>query len=252
MAVTAGALSLVQKSPTSVQALSAAATAGTGPYTYQWYMSTTNAFTPGAGNILSGETALTLTKTGLLPGVAYYFKVVATDTGDSNLTSTSAQLTVTTVAQPNQNQFAPSVVAGILDLPFNFNTMAAQIDISQSGEVFPGQAMKIVDSAGGVPKLVKVTAEADKVFGFINYNIKNPSFLANMPCEISRSGNVMYMHATGAIGRGVDVCFDLTVAGGVRAAAGNTGDRIIGQSIDKASAAGQLIRVEISTVAGVV
>lgn len=246
MSVTAGALSLVYKTSDKVEASSAAATGGTGPYTYQWYMSTTTGFTPGAGNILTGQTALTLTETGLLPNTAYYFKVVATDTGDSNTTSTSSQLAVTTVSAQSQNQFAQSTIIGFVDMPFNFNTFSAQVDVSQTLEdVRPGDPLKMVNSAGGVPKLIKLAAATNIPWAIANYNIKNPSFPAGAPLEVSASGNVMWMVATAAISRQSKVCPVLTQSGGVVAATGSSALAIIGVALDKASAAGDLIRVQI-------
>lgn len=53
-------------------------TGTTGALTYQWYRSATPGFTPGAGNVLSGQTATTLTDTPPDASV-YYYKVVATD-----------------------------------------------------------------------------------------------------------------------------------------------------------------------------
>jgi hypothetical protein len=58
-----------------------AATAGTPPYTYQWYRSTTSGFTPGAGNILVGATGLVLTDVPPLSDTIYFYVCVATDSG---------------------------------------------------------------------------------------------------------------------------------------------------------------------------
>jgi hypothetical protein len=99
MALTAGALTKVAVYQNSVVVSSAVATGGTGPYTYQWYMSTSSGFTPGGGNILSGVTSLgPLTVSGLTANTTYYFKVVSTDTGNSNATIISSQLVVVPVA----------------------------------------------------------------------------------------------------------------------------------------------------------
>ena len=248
MAVTAGALSLVSVQPTSASLLSAAASGGTGPYTYQWYRSTTSGFSPGGGNILSGKTALSLSDTGLIPNTTYFYKVIATDTGDSNLTSTSAQLEVVTLPQTlSQNQFQQSPIVGMIDLRFPYNSVSVQIDSSQVGSLYAGAAVKMVDSAGGVPKVVGCEAADDEVLGFINYDVKTVAFSAGMPAEISMAGNVMFLMATGAIARGVEVSLDIATMGGVQSAAGNTGDTIVGWAYDKASAAGDLIRVFLKT-----
>lgn len=245
MAVTAGALSKVSSGETVASLSSAAATAGTGPYTYQWYRSTTSGFTPGVGNIISGATSLSLSDSGLSPATQYYYKVVATDTGAGNATSTSAQLAVaTTAASMSPNQFVQAPFLGMLDLRFNAQTMAAEIDSSEAGEIVAGQAVKIVDSAGGIPKVIKCAADSDEVFGFVNYDIKSKKYVALDKCEISQAGNVMYLQATGAIARGARVTLDVTSIGGVAELVGSSGDRIVGFALDKASG-GQLLRVKL-------
>lgn len=227
----------------AAQLSAAAASGGTGPYTYQWYRSTQSSFSPGGGNILAGETALTLDDSSLIPNTIYYYKIRVTDTGNSNATADSAELAVTTTNMTqSQNQFAQSPILGMLDLPYNFNTVAAQIHSSEQGTLYAGTPVKIVDEAGGVPKVVKVTAVDDEVFGFINYNIKNPSFIANSVCEISQAGNVMWLYATAAIGRGDQVAVGALFNG---VAPLSTNQNIVGFAYDKASNPGDLIRVKL-------
>lgn len=247
MSVTAGALSKVLIGQTTASLLSAAATAGTGPYTYQWYRSTITGFSPGAGNLISGATALALADSGLQPGTSYFYVVIATDTGAGNATSTSAQLEVDTIPGQSQNQFTVSAFLGMLDLRFNPSTISAQIDASQATALIAGMAVKIVDSAGGIPKVVGCAANSDQVFGFINYDIKSQQFLAGDKVEISQSGNVMFLVSVGAIARGVRVQLDLSYQGGVKTITGSSGANIVGYAVDKASAAGQLIRVRLSS-----
>lgn len=247
MTVTAGALTQLAVTDTTASLSSAAATAGTGPYTYQWYRSTTSGFTPGGGNIIAGATALTLDDTGLIPNTQYYYKVVATDTGASNATSTSAQLAVATAAPSmSPNSFAQSPYLGMIDLRFPYNSVSVQIDASQATALYAGSAVKMVDSADGVPKVVGCSAESDEVLGFINFDIKTVQFLAGAPAEISMAGNVMFLYATAAISRGAQVQLDLSTNGGVKTAA-DSGDCIVGWAYDKATAAGQLIRVFLKT-----
>lgn len=248
MSVTAGALSQVSVGPTTASLLSAVATAGTGPYTYQWYRSTTTGFTPGVGNIIAGATALALMDTGLIPNTAYFYKVVATDTGASNATSTSSQLAVTTAAPVlNPNQFAQSTTVGVIDLRFDYDTVAVQIDVSQATPMYAGQAVKIVDSADGIPKVIACAANTDDCFGFINFDIKNVTFVAGDNAEISQSGNVIYLYATNAIARGARVQLAVATVGGVAALVGSSGADVIGWAYDKAASAGTLIRVKLQT-----
>lgn len=245
MATTAGALTLVSVADTSAQLSSAVATGGTGPYTYQWYRSTTSGFSPAGGNLISGATALTLSDTGLIPNTQYYYKVVATDSGA--VTGTSAQLSVATIQpQLSQNQFIQTPFLGMLDQKFNYDTISAQVDVSQATALVPGQAVKMVDSADGIPKVIACAANADEVLGFIVFDIKSRVYAAGDRCELSLSGNVMYLYATGAIARGVQVQLDITTKGGVAAAVGSSGADIVGWAFDKA-AAGALFRVHVKT-----
>lgn len=244
MATTAGALSQVSVGSTTASLSSAVATAGTAPYTYQWYRSIVSGFTPGGGNIISGATSLTLNDTGLTPSTQYYYKVVATDSSATPVTGTSAQLAVsTTQAELQQNQFALSELVGTTDLRFNGDTISVQVDASQATALVAGEAVKVVDSADGVPKVVAISAITDEVFGFVNFDIKSKSFPAGSRCEISQAGNVMYLYATAAIARGARVYSALSTKGGVQPTVSTA--NYVGYAIDKASTAGQLIRVKL-------
>lgn len=246
MAVTAGTISLVQRTASTVKLAVTAATLGTGPYTYQWYRSQTTGFSPGGGNIIAGATALTLSDSGLIPNSTYFYKNVVTDTGDSNVTATAAQLAVVTLApSPNINQFAQSPLLGMLDLRLDYDTISAQVDSTQATPLYAGMAVKVVNNGGGVPKVVSCAADADNVFGFINYNIKNQIFLAGDALEISQAGNVMWMYASAAIVRGARVALNTASPGTVKPLAGSGGADIVGWAVDQATAYGQLIRVRV-------
>lgn len=244
MATTAGLLTQVSVTSTTANLSSAVATGGTAPYTYQWYRSTTSSFSPGAGNIIAGATSLTLADTGLIPNTLYYYKVVATDSG--SVAGTSAQLAVTTAAPVlNPNQFAQTPYVGTIDMRFDYDTISVMIDASQATALYAGSAVKMVDSADGVPKVVSCSANTDEVLGFINFDIKTVQFLAGAAAEISMSGNVIYLYATAAVARGAQLMVDLATQGGVITATG--GGKFIGWAFDKATAAGQLIRVKLVT-----
>lgn len=249
MAFVAGVLSQVAVFANSVQVQSTASTGGVGPITEAWYISTSSGFTPGVGNIVSGLSGLgPVTISGLIPNTQYYVKVVYTDTGNSNATVTSSQLAIATTAQVlNPNQFAQTPYLGMIDLRFDYDTVSAQIDVSQVGFLYAGAAVKIVDSADGTPKVVGCTANSDEVFGFINFDIKTVQYAAGSLCELSLSGNVMYLFSTGAISRGAQVTLDVTTQGGVAQAVPASGANLVGFAYDKAVAAGQLIRIKLNT-----
>lgn len=248
MSLTAGAITVGTLTPTTAQLTVAVATSGTAPYTYQWYRSTTTGFTPGGGNIISGATALTLSDSGLVPGTQYYYKNVVTDSASPAATATATQAgAATTLQTPGQNQFAMGAVLGMVDMPYNFNTHPVKIDATQSGTLYAGQGVKIVaNTVGGVLSVIGCTASTDECFGFLNYDVKNVGWVAGQAAEVSISGNVMYLYATGAITQGAQVQLDVTTIGGV-ATKGSAGADYVGWAYDGAAAAGALIRVYLTT-----
>lgn len=250
MALTAGTLSQVSVSANSVSVSSTAATGGTGPYTEAWYISTTSGFSPGSGNLVSGASGLAATITGLIPNTQYYVKVVYTDTGNSNVTVTSTQLALSTTAPVlNPNQFAQTQYLGTIDLRFDYNTVSAEIDVSQATPLYAGAAVKIVayTQPNAAPKVVGCAANSDNVFGFINFDIKTIAYNAGSLCELSCAGNVMYLYSTAAITQGSQVTLALSTMGGVAQATGSSGNTIVGFAYDGAAAAGVLMRVKLNT-----
>ncbi len=89
--LSAGSISFIANSTTAVTLSASDATGGSSPYSYQWYRSVTNGFTPGGGSLLSGKTSLSLADSGLTPGSTYYYVVRYTDATSS--TVDSAQFT---------------------------------------------------------------------------------------------------------------------------------------------------------------
>lgn len=246
MATTAGVISLVSVGQNSAVLSATAASGGSAPYTYQWHRSTTSGFSPSGGTAIAGATSLSLSDSGLIPNTQYYYKIVATDSGA--VSGTSAQLGVqTSVPVLSQNSFGQAPFLGQIDMRFDYNTVSVQIDATQVGTLYAGQAVKIVDSADGIPKVVACSANSDDCFGFINYDIKSAGYVAGSRAEISQAGNVIYLYATTAIARGAQVQLDLSTAGGVAAKVGSSGADLVGYAFDKAPAAGALIRVRISS-----
>jgi Protein of unknown function (DUF4054) len=113
MAFTAGVITQQLVGPVTASLISAPASGGTGPYTYQWYRSVsappTGPFVPSALNILVGETALTLLDTSLIPNTVYYYILVATDTGNASVTVNSFMLGLLTAQQGQTSYTNPSV-----------------------------------------------------------------------------------------------------------------------------------------------
>lgn len=247
MAITAGTVSVQSVGPDFAKLLATAVTGAVGPTTYQWYRDTTSGFTIGAGYLLAGKTALQLNDTGLIPNTTYYYKLVATDTGAGNATVTYPTATAVTAAPGfQQNQFQQATMLGMVDLRYNINTVAVQIDASQATPLQFGAAVKMVDSAGGIPKVVGITADTDEVYGYLNYDGKQQSFAAGALAEMSSGGNAIYLYAATAIGRGKQVTSNILTPGGVSQATASSGKAITGWAYDKATAPGQLIRIMLT------
>lgn len=248
MSLTAGVISQSGVTGSSISVASTAASGGTGPYTEAYYISTTTGFSPGAGNIVAGASGLAATISGLTPNTQYYVKVVYTDVGAS-ATITSNQLSsVTSAGTLSQNQFTQSPIAGVIDLRFDYDTVSAQIDVSQATPLYAGAAVKLVPgtSPNSAPKVIGCAANTDGVFGFINFDVKSVSFVAGSLCELSQAGNVIYLYSTGAIQQGHQVTLDLSTMGGVAQSVGSSGNNIVGWAYDGAAAQGVLIRVKLS------
>lgn len=243
MTVTAGSLSQVSVAANTLTVSSSAATGGVAPVTYQWYRSTTSGFTPGAGNSVSGATALTLNDSGLIPNTKYYYEIVATDSTAS--TASSSQIAISTT-QPvlSQNSLSQQQFVGVVDMTVgSTNIIAAQIDTSAGTNVYtPGQFVKAVaNTSGGILKVIGISSKSDSAFGAIRFNVKDLSYGAGQNCEVAMFGTVMWFYATGAITQMTEVCVDPTTQGGVQAT-GNTAT-YVGMALDGAAAAGALIRV---------
>lgn len=247
MTITAGAVTTTSVTANSVQLSVAAATGGTAPYTYQWYRGTTSGFSPGAGNILAGQTAQTLNDTTVTPNTNYYYKNIVTDSTAATATSGPDAIVSSPIAL-SPNSFGQQLVCGLVDLRMAHATVSCMIDASVgTGQLMAGQAVKMVDSAGGPPKVVAATANSDSIVGFLNYDVKNAVYLANYAAEMSMAGNAIYLYATTPISRGQAVCLDINTVGGVQALVGSSGNTVVGWAYDKAVAAGALIRVYLKT-----
>jgi hypothetical protein len=144
----------------------------------------------------------------------------------------------------NISQFAMSTVQGAIDLTVGVRSvLSAQIGSGSAGGLVAGQAVKLVNSAGGIPDVVECAADTDDVFGFIAYSIKDQAFAALDKAEIAFGrGAVMYMTASAAIAPGDKV---MIVVASKKVAIATSGKTIVGRALDKAAADGDLIRVMI-------
>ena len=86
----AGVTSFVSATADSITMTAAVANGGTGPYTYQWYRSTTSGFVPGSSNSITGATGTTYIDSNVVAGTIYYYKVIAYDSASHISTSNQA------------------------------------------------------------------------------------------------------------------------------------------------------------------
>jgi hypothetical protein len=247
MAAVKGTASLVSKTAYQV-VIEATAGSGTAPLTYQWYRSTTSGFTPGPSNILTGETALSLTDNTVAPNTQYYYILVVSD-ADPSTAEYDEVLALTDVEAIEPNSFAQQNFAGELALRIANGTISCVVDAGQSVPLRAGDAVKLVDSASGAILIEKIAADTDEVFGYVNKSFIFPSFPANSAVEISRDQNAMYLYSEGAIARGAKVCASVAQSASVKAATGASGASVVGYCLDKAEQNGQLVRVQLRTPA---
>lgn len=143
----------------------------------------------------------------------------------------------------NQNQFAITPEVGDVDLQYAIgNILPCAVASSQATPLVAGEAVKIEDSAGGVPKVLALAANTDETFGFVKRSLKDINFPANQALEIARDGTVMWMVASAAIARGAYVQYNFST----KKVATNAGVlNVVGQTLDKALADTDIIRVQI-------
>jgi hypothetical protein len=138
------------------------------------------------------------------------------------------------------NQFAQSVEKGTLDLKLNNNVIQGRVYHSASASLIAGQAVKLIDVAGGVP-VVDACGDTDVVFGYVCLMHKETTYPIDSAIEIAMTGSTMYMIAGASIASGARV-MHVASSGKVITATGVT-KYISGAVLDKATADGDLVRV---------
>jgi predicted RecA/RadA family phage recombinase len=145
----------------------------------------------------------------------------------------------------NQNQFAQATVQGQMDLEFTGGgVISGQVYASEATALVAGQPIKMVDSAGGVPKVTALTANTDATFAYVARNIKDQNFPAGAAVELAMNGSIMYMTSGAAIARGAKL---ENVYNTVKVITNAGTNPVCGVALDKATATDQLIRVLILT-----
>lgn len=146
------------------------------------------------------------------------------------------------------NQFKQSNVVGVLDLTTNPNpfVMSAKLDPAITGDVIPGEGVILTDlgasDAVGDPIIDQRSADADAIEGIVIFNNKKATMTGGDIVTIAKKHAVIVMEASAAISRGAKVALVLATPGQVVTL---TTEALLGKALDKASAAGDLIRIEV-------
>jgi len=162
----AGTVTQTSLSSSSVTLTSAVASGGTGPYTYQWYKSTTPGFTPGSGNAISGATSLTLTDSPSSNAVTFYILSATDSTSPTPSVAYSAQIPVVLLASPYPTislGFAGDSITGFLGTSGTYFDSPAQVTLKSLQRMTGG--IRTVNMNSAVVQSVAGTKSADWVSG---------------------------------------------------------------------------------------
>ena len=147
------------------------------------------------------------------------------------------------------NSFTQSVVAGQIAMSTGegSESLTVQMKSTYSGTALAaGSPVKYADVAGYPPQVdVAVPGNADVMCGIILYTPRANSFEANDIFQITTKGSIIYLPASAALARGSQV--GLTADYKLKAA---NNLNYIGILLDKATAADQLVRVQIDIPVG--
>lgn len=147
------------------------------------------------------------------------------------------------------NQFKQSSVVGQLDLVTNPNpsVLTALWNPSGTGTLIPGEGVILddlgaSDYTGVVPIVDKRALTTDAIEGVVIYDAKKATKDPGDYVQVIRKHGVVVMEASAAILRGAKVALVFASPGQVVT---QTTEALFGKALDKAFAAGDLIRVEV-------
>ena len=150
----------------------------------------------------------------------------------------------------NINQFKQGKAVGDLDLNFfggeHVISCRYNPDDTSTNTLVAGETVKLTDlgtsDVEGIPIITKRTADTDTIFGCVIRSLKQSSFEPGDVVEIAVQGAVMNLRASAAISRGTKVSGVYGTPGNIAAVSTNA---YLGYTIDKASAAADIVRVMI-------
>lgn len=153
----------------------------------------------------------------------------------------------------NMNQFTKEPIVGEIDLSVGGLSTAFTVRIdpdSTATNIEAGTGLQIVDGGAndqnGVPLVDVLTANTQIPFGARIYDAKMGQAQPGEIVQVSWKGNIQKMEAAGALNRWAEVSLDIANPGQVKAV---STDATFGRLLDKAFAAGDIVRVLVEPAA---
>jgi hypothetical protein len=150
----------------------------------------------------------------------------------------------------NTNQFKQGNVVGTIDQATNPDGTVMTVLYNpggSGGSIVPGTGVKLVDlgaSDANTNPVVDVRAlDADVIEGVVIFNTKFATIPVGERITIVRKHGVVFMEASAAIVRGAKVALVLATPGTVVT---QTTEAVFGKCLDKATASGQLVRIQVT------
>ena len=152
----------------------------------------------------------------------------------------------------NANQFNMSAMPGSLDLQSNPNpeilTCRFNPASTYTGGIPGAVPLKLVDLGAtdynGPPIVDVADALTDQTIGVSVLSTKVGMTLPGETIQVAGNGAIVRMQAKAAINRGLQVITDASVGGMVQTIVAKTG-KVLGLTMDKATASNQIIRIKI-------
>ena len=145
------------------------------------------------------------------------------------------------------NQFAPNVpLAGmyvyLANLPQLHNVIVAS-SVTSTTPLAAGAIVTLDSTSTNTnAPIAKQAAVTDTIFGVITYNPLKSTYVGGDRIAIARDGDVVWLPAAAAVNVGAELYFNASNQVTSTATAGNS---IVGKALTKATAAGDLIQVEL-------
>ena len=150
----------------------------------------------------------------------------------------------------NLNQFSIAPAIGDLDLAHSTGESVVSVRFGYedtTGDIEAGEGVKLSDLGAndtpGVPVVAIRTTELEPIYGVKIRNTKKAKVEGGDRFEVAVFGAVVRFKAAGAISRGAGVTLTLANIGEVKAVSTKAP---LGVALDKASAAGDIIRVRLT------